>query len=89
MRHDGHSPGKSRKVWLMIWETNRSKMGGVQEIKVNSLVPIEEGDTIMAYSGKEYNTVYSVDRILEVRPSSMKDMTYYTIKSKRTRENFA
>ena len=81
-----YHPGTEQTAWLMIWETNSLKMHEKQEIKVNSVSEIKEGDFIVSSINNEgVKTGYEVLSVKESRPSTMKDMTYYTISAKRQR----
>lgn len=79
---NGYSYGKDREAWLMIWDTNPKSFGKETEIKVNSKVEINKDDLIQTGIDDNFKG-YKCIEILNQRPSTMNNMTYYTLRAKR------
>lgn len=89
--HDGFSMGGNRTAWPMIWETDPKLMKNPQIIKLNSTKELEVGDSITVSKRKikdgeidaQLVIQYTILEIIEKRPSSMRNMQYYTLSINR------
>lgn len=67
------------EVHLMVWEENPKKRAKSQ-IKVNAKgsITLQAGDNIFTGSPKQPTGCYTIDEIVETRPSSLTGFNYVT-----------
>ncbi|MGB2525673.1 hypothetical protein [Flagellimonas sp. SN16] len=70
------------QVTMMVWEMNPRKRNENNVIKVNSKVEINVGDVILGDLKMDIQfSEFTIEKIIESRPSSLKGYTYYTLQT--------